>query len=300
MRAHSFRGSTVVFALVLCAAPAVAACSSAEPESPPSDVRPTVAEQVAFHASDETRGDTGVVVWGANGAAGAMRVSGYDAHGSSLVVIEQRTVVVDPTHHYFETTLTGLDQNARMRMDGTVGAVDATSHFDIELRPTENTFEDSPRAQSILDHLRTDMEQGTATAPSLLQPQTVQPKDGTQLVQRPCTELLKSCGSSIVRFGAPLLPCASLARSALVVIRCALVGAVAGPFGALAGGAACATAMGPSIVVNTAVCAARAQNIYDNFGSRTNDMTTSCGQARTGCTGGGGAAMSTMAPPLAD
>jgi hypothetical protein len=69
--------------------------------------------------------------------------------------------------------------------------------------------------------------------------------------------------------------------------RCALIGAAAGPAGALAGGASCGIAKGPEITKNGALCAANAKNIYQNFGSRGQDVVQNCGQSRINCGGGG-------------
>ena len=60
------------------------------------------------------------------------------------------------------------------------------------------------------------------------------------------------------------------------------------PAGAIAAGATCGVQQGPGIVRSSALCAANAENIYNNWNSRQSDVQNACGQARTGCTGGGG------------
>lgn len=274
--------SRLVFVLLAIAtAPAVSACSSEEAEPP--SAPPKAAEPVTFHASDGTKKDLGVVLWGADGSTGEMKVSGYDAHGSVIAVIEHRTVIVDATHHYFETTLSGAE-NARMKLDGTVGAFDEKGEFDIELRMTETTFEDSPRAQSFLEHLNEDMEEGGKPS-GLLQGQSLHTSDdGQQLVQQSCVQLLQSCGQSLAQFGRPLLPCVQLARSGFIVTRCALVGAAAGgPAGALLGGALCAVAGAGRIATQAFRCANGAVDTYRNWDERTSNMSTSCAGARDNC-----------------
>lgn len=269
--------------LALGVAPAVSACSSSEE---PSDVGapPKVKEPTSFDASESTKSELGVVVWGADGSTGAMKVNGYDARGNVVATIEQRTVIVDATHHYFETTLAGAE-NARMKLDATVGAFDEKGEFDLELRMTESTFDGSPRAQSFLDHLDADMAGGSKT-PVLLQGQAIRPMEngGQQLLQQSCAELLVSCGRSIVQFGKPLLPCAMFARSGLIVARCALIGGAAGGVaGAVLGGALCAVAGAGRIAGQAVACARGAVDTYRNWDERTSNMSQSCSGARDSC-----------------
>jgi hypothetical protein len=275
----------LVFAfLAVAVAPAVSGCSSEEAEPEPSG-KPKVAEPVTFDASEATKKELGVVAWGADGSNGEMKVSGYDAHGGVVAVVQQRTVMVDATHHYFETTLSGAE-NARMKLDATVGAFDDKGEFDLELRMSETTFEDSPRAQSFLDHLKEDMEGGGQPS-TLLQGQSLHPSDengGGQLVQQNCVQLLQSCGQALSRFGGPLLPCARLAQSGLIVARCALIGGAAGGLaGAALGGALCAVAGAARIGRQAFGCAAGAVDTYRNWDERTTNMSTSCRGARDSC-----------------
>src|SRR3954471_18027290 len=97
------RRSFLVFALVALSAPTFLACSSADSESGSSSVLPTVSEPVSYEASEDTRRETGVVVWGGDDRDGVTRVVGYDEHGATIATLEHREVPVDPQHHYFET-----------------------------------------------------------------------------------------------------------------------------------------------------------------------------------------------------
>ena len=132
-----------------------------------------------------------------------------------------------------------------MRLDGTVGEVDANGGFDLEVKTTVDTFADVPRAKAMLDLLEKDIEGSAAKSGSLLNTRALQPRnEGQQLVQQSCTQLLRQCGTQVVRATAPLLPCAGLAANLVMVGRCALLGAVAGPWGAVAAGATCAIQRG--------------------------------------------------------
>jgi hypothetical protein len=115
------RHPSITFALLAFTAPAFVACSSADPDASSDYLRPTVDEPVSYTASEETKKETGVVVWGGDIKGGAARIVGYDAHGAKVALFEQREVPVDAHHHSFETTLKTSGVDAVMHFDGTVG-----------------------------------------------------------------------------------------------------------------------------------------------------------------------------------
>jgi hypothetical protein len=162
-----------------------------------------------------------------------------------------------------------------------------------------DTFADSPRAKTILELLQKDLD-GSSQGSSLLNPQATAPlTEGQQLVQQPCSQLLRECGLNVVAVARPLLSCAGLGYNLVMIGRCALLGAVAGPWGALAAGATCGIQRAPQLTVGALNCVNGAEQLYNNGRQMLDNTTSSCSQAGSGCGGGGApAATSSVAPRL--
>jgi hypothetical protein len=280
---------------VVLVATLASACAAEPTESAP--VAPHVAEPVSVPASDETKQQLGVTVWGAESKDGALHIAGYGEDGNVAFVVDQRTILVDETHHSFETTLGGRE-SARMQLDATMSAVDATGHFEIALQTSTNTFLDSPRATSVLARIEHDLKVAAApdapTSTSLLSPKGVRPLTGNSLVTG-CSPLLRQCAGSLAAAGAPLVPCAMALVQAGSILVCAVGGFfVGGPVGALEAGAVCGIRQQGAVVKNGMECAERSRDIYNGWSARQSAVTSSCGSAATSCTGGSGAAMSSI------
>lgn len=262
------------------------ACSS-EAEAP--DALPRVAEAVTVAASAEARAELGVVVWGAEARQGGdLHMAGYASDGAVAFTVDQRTIMVDETHHTFETAVGGRE-NARMRLDGTLGALDPTGHFEIALETSENGFPASPLAARAVVLAQLDLATTGSEAPapaSLVTPASLGPLAEGSLVST-CSPLLRSCAGSLARAGAPLVPCVMATVQVGSVLLCAAAGAaVGGPVGALEAGAVCGIRQQGAVIKNGMECAERARSIYESWRSRLSDVVSSCRNAASGCTGG--------------
>lgn len=276
----------------------MSACSS-EGEH---DGIPDVAEPVSVAASDDTKRELGVVVWGAQSAQGNdFRIAGYGADGRVALVVEQKTVISGDSENAFVTTLSSANVQARMRLEGRMTPVDASGQFEIKLEMAENTFQASPVATNALVQLQKDLEaaaSGAATTTSLVSAKGIAPmassSGGQQLVEQRCTPLLRSCAGSLVRAGKPLVPCAMALVQAGGILLCGVAGFFAGgPVGALQAGAVCGIRGQGSVIRNGMECAERASDIYNNMGNRLNDVGSTCSSAASGCTGGGSSGVAT-------
>jgi hypothetical protein len=249
------RQNVIVGAVLL----ATAACGSNQGDDP-AQTAVTVKEALTIDASAETRGELGVVVWGAGVDAQGTRIfHGYDAGSKQVIELRQAVADLDPQHRVTEVTLSGAHGQGTMRTSITSTPNGAAGSENRAVKVEENSFVDNADARRVLALLAADTAatpaRTTATgAPSgsLVTP-GVHPSTIT-LINGYCTDLTPLCTAVLVETvgGIALAAkgCGLTVADTAIMLICDIATAETG-----AGPLACTAAALPAVTSEALQCA---------------------------------------------
>jgi len=275
------------------------ACSAApaSDDSAQGASAPNIPDDVAVTASDETKKELGVTVWGASSdeSDSTATFTGYDDRGNVKVRVRQTLAMASEDEHQFVVEVQADGKDARMKMESVVSKatgddLKSGEEREIHLEVTENTLPTLPKATSALDRVEADfadLHDGTSLTGGGTKQLSLSPQGraGGVLSNGKCTPLVKECGKKIYQFAKPLKGCAMLAVRVGIVVLCSVGGfLIADVPGAVIAGRRCFVKQAPKGAKDAADCAKNAKDIYENGGQRWEDVKQECAKAKEGCT----------------